>query len=137
MTNTQTSIAAHEAEFLFISNLFDAAPSAPAANISEKVILTSSPAERVFRMVKNGNFGFNRQEIIDAFIAVGGSNNGAPVDYKAIIKLCLDVVAQSHKNSKSALRLWFDPFTGRLELELANGLCDSLQIYTRNIAMAA
>lgn len=105
-----------EAEFIVLSNPFEL--SAPRKECSP---------EQILKMVKNGNFGLYREQIIAAFKQAGGSTE---INLRAIIKLCLDVVAESCSNGKTGIRLWFDPFTGRLELEAANGLKDSLLLST-------
>lgn len=79
-------------------------------------------------MVKNGSFGLYREQIISTFKLAGGA--AACSNLSAVVKLCLDVVAESCKNGKAGLKLWFNPFTGRLELEAANGMRDSLPLWS-------
>ncbi len=128
MSKAQVTEAGSESSFLFFSNPFESTH-----GLND---LQEYDAEKVFKMVKNGNFGLYRQQIINTFKHVGGSGVvGAPENIKAIIKLCLDVVAESCRSGKALIRFWFDPFTGRLELETANGLRDSLLVWSSPAAV--
>lgn len=138
MANAQLPVSTLDNEFLFFSNPFTVSQASPGSLLSQQqnslgIIGENSrcSAERLFRLIKNGTFALCREQILEAFESVGGLKHSSHINLKGIIKLCVDIVAESHKKGKSGLRLWFDPLTGRLELESANGLTDSLQIAPR------
>ncbi len=134
MTN-ETSI-----EFLLFSNPF--APSIHAETTIKAPILELanefSTAERIYMLIKNGSFALGRQFIKDAFLtAAGQTESGQAANLKAIVKLCIQIAAQSYKSkSTNHLNIWFDPFSGRLELSTRNGLKDSLTVFTAQSRIA-
>jgi hypothetical protein len=134
MSNVQT--VDNGSEYLVFSNLFAAenelANVLPNPVPAVESIVEASPAERIYKLVRRGTFGLSRQQVIDAFVAAGGMNAcGQPVNFQAVIRLCLEITAQSHKAGKAAdqIRIWFDPFSGRLELTTANGSRDNLTVW--------
>ncbi len=93
---------------------------------------TTNLAARLFDLVSRGSFALGRKEITEAFIAVGGlSANGGPEQLDAVIELCLHITSESYRagNTRRRTRVWYDPFTGRLELETMTGARDSLTVW--------
>lgn len=115
-------------DFLVLSNPFSG------ESTSKDVVAPVWNASKIYQLIKLGHFGFDRERIVAAFTA--GSKTFQRRDLKRIIGLCLEVEAESNRNSRAALRLWFDPFSGRLELESANGLRDSLCLFASAHASA-
>ncbi len=114
-------------DFLLLSNPFEAA-------------IEVSSAERIYKLVKNGSFALGRQTIIAAFQAAASqTTDGQAVNVKAIVKLCLEITAESYKSTNPAnhLKIWFDPFTARVEMQAGNGLKDSLSIWSNQQRIAA
>ncbi|MBX9687744.1 MAG: hypothetical protein K2X27_13645, partial [Candidatus Obscuribacterales bacterium] len=67
-------------DVLFLSNPFIGESAAP-QNIT---------AEQIYKLIKNGSFGYGRKQISDTFLAAGGKNAaGQPESIKNIIALCL------------------------------------------------
>lgn len=108
-------------EFLFFSD-----PFSPAKVTGFETVGSPASAGTIARLIKNGTFALARQQVMDAFHNVGGK--GQLTNLKGIVRLCLLVVAESHKTNQP-VRLWFDALSGRLELECSNGLKDSLSLY--------
>ncbi len=131
MANVLTVV--NETEYLVISNLFEQTAGADVAVVAQAI-----SAEQIFNLVKNGSFGFGRKQIVDAFMVAGGKTAaGQPASIKNVIALCLEISAQAYKNSNAGqVRIWFDAFTGRIELS-ANGQRDNLTIWAKTACAAA
>lgn len=84
-------------------------------------------------LLAQGSFGAVRQQITDLFIEFGGYDfDLTPKNLKAVLKLCMDISAASHRTlSSQSFELWYDPFSGRLELSTASGSVDSLSIWSK------
>ncbi|MBY0547422.1 MAG: hypothetical protein K2W95_09030 [Candidatus Obscuribacterales bacterium] len=121
---------------LFLSNPFELAGNpAQISRVEPSQPVDGRTAARLYALLRQGSFARSRNQIIDIFITAGGgkSQSGQPVNLKAIIALCLTTSAESFKskNVRQQLTLWFDPFTGRIELQTSDGLRDSLTVWTK------
>lgn len=120
---------------LFLSNPFELADShAQVVSAEQNSPVSGQTAERLYALVKQGSFARSRSQIIEIFTTAGGKTpGGEPVNVKAIIALCLTASAESFKskNIEQRIALWFDPFSGRIELQTTDGLRDSLTIWAK------
>lgn len=93
----------------------------------------ATTSERIFNLIKSGSFAFAGREVKAAFEQAGGKDaSGLPTNKEAIVNLCMDIVAFSHRSCNAAqhIKLWFNPFTGRLHLTTGAGTSDCLTIWT-------
>ncbi|MBX9686354.1 MAG: hypothetical protein K2X27_06600, partial [Candidatus Obscuribacterales bacterium] len=96
--------------------------------------LRESRAKRLARILSQGKFEPVRSEVksyFDEFVPT--NSQGAPADFHALLLVCSELSDLSFDDAQKAnlLRLWFDPFSGCLELACLDGSRDSLQLWTR------
>lgn len=115
--------------FLYLTDIF----SKQTATKPEYGNLADTRISRIACLLAQGSFGAVRQQVTDLFIEFGGYDlDLTPKNLKAVLKLCMDITAASHRSlSSQSFELWYDPFSGRLELSTASGGADSLSIWSK------
>lgn len=115
--------------FLYVSDVFGNS----AGEDGKFGDLGDTRIRRIACLLAQGTFGAARQQVIDLFVEVGGYDFSlSPRNLKAVLKLCLDLSIASHRSlSTESFELWYDPFSGRLELSTKTGANDSLSIWSK------
>lgn len=115
--------------FLYVTDIF----SNQAATKPEYGRFGDTRISRLACLLAQGSFGAVRQQVTDLFVELGGYDlDLTPRNLKAVLKLCMDITAASHRSvSSQSFELWYDPFSGRLELSTASGKADSLSIWSK------
>ena len=121
MTNT-----ANEQGFLTFSNPFTSEKTAEISNVKDTRI------QRIANLLAQGSFAPVSNQVITLFMEAGGMDNlGGALNIKAVIALCMEI-----SNSNNSIELWYDPFSGRLELS-TEGKSDSLTIWAKRASKMA
>lgn len=125
---------------LVFTDLF-AAVKNPAPKSLENNKTADTRIQRLGSILSQGTFGAVRQQVVDLFLESAGIDaEGRPARLNEVVRLCQEISNSTYKLHQGCLflELWYDPFTGRLELSSSNGQQDSLSIWARqSLAMAA
>lgn len=115
--------------FLYVTDIF----STQATATTEYGGFGDTRISRIACLLAQGSFGAARQQVTDLFIEFGGYDfDLTPKNLKAVLKLCMEITAASHRTlSSQSFELWYDPFSGRLELSTTSGAADSLSIWSK------
>jgi len=97
---------------------------APSTSTFEK-----SPAERLFRLLRNGSFALGKAEI-EALFAMSVQSLEPTENQSSLTRLCMEISMISHRagDPLKVISVWFDASTQMLNLRTAKGQCDRLSL---------
>ncbi|MCC7528473.1 MAG: hypothetical protein IT342_08125 [Candidatus Melainabacteria bacterium] len=104
----------------------------PFASFENRKASQTSPAERLYHLMKSGSFAIGSEEI--RTLIIGSITGGSAASVRAkLIRLCLEIGMLSYRSGdpEKVIAVWFDACTQMLHLKTAAGMSDRMSF--RNV----